>query len=169
MKRYLHNFLKYNRSNGFIKWMVLCSYILIVFSFADVILLFLVSDKKFSGPLVVCIIALLALYLFIMLKMRSQLKPWINFGGAKTKTDDYSAPKTEAYKFSKEAAAVIEERAKDNGMSPEDYLLSLVRVDALSNLGYTSLTEYLNNVRQDNDKVIASAKILKDAKKGIKD
>lgn len=166
MKRPIHDFIKYNRSTPFNKWMVVISYILVIFAFVAILLL--LSDKQYSGLLLILVAILLGVYFFMVIKIRSLLKPWTDFGGAKMKNDDYAAAKTEPYKFSKEASAAIESLARENGMTAEDYLLTLVRHEALLRSGYTSLTEYLNNTRQGNDRITASEDILKNESKRAK-
>lgn len=169
MKGNLRTFIKFNRSNKFIKWMVAISYVLIILAFVDIILLLITSPKNFSGPLVVLAVILLGAYVYVIFKLRSQLNASTNFGGVDLKADDYTAPKTMPYKFSIEASEAIERLANENEMSPEDYLLTLVRHQALSSAGYTTLTEYLNNARTDNDRIAASEKILEDKNKGLKE
>lgn len=169
MKSNLHNFIKYNRSNKFIKWMIVFSYIMVIVVFVNVVFLLLTSSKEFSGPLVVLAVILSGACAYIILRLRSQLKASTNFGGVDMKADDYAAPKTKPYNFSLEASEAIEQMAKDNDMSPEDFLLTLVRHQALSGSGYTTLTEYLNNTKGNNDRIAASEKILKEKSKGIKE
>ena len=169
MKSNLHNFIKFNRSNKFIKWTIAISYILVIVAFVDVVFLLLTSSKDFSGPLVVLAVILLGAYAYIILRLRSQLKASTNFGGVDMKADDYAAPKTKPYNFSLDAAEAIEQMAKDNDMSPEDFLLTLVRHQALSGSGYTTLTEYLNNPKGNNDRIAASEKILKEKIKRVKE
>lgn len=169
MKSNLHNFIKYNRSNKFIKWMIVISYIMVIVAFVNVVFLLLTSSKEFSGPLVVLAVILFGACAYIILRLRSLLKASTNFGGVDMKADDYAAPKTKPYNFSLEASEAIEQMAKDNDMSPEDFLLTLVRHQALSGSGYTTLTEYLNNTKENNDRIAASEKILKEKSKGIKE
>lgn len=169
MKGNLRTFIKFNRSHEFIKWIVSISYVLIILAFVDIIFLLITSPKKFSGPLVVLFVVLLVIDVYVIFRLRSQLNASTNFGGVDMKADDYAAPKTKPYNFSLEASEAIEQMAKDNDMSPEDFLLTLVRHQALSGSGYTTLTEYLNNPKGNNDRIAASEKILKEKSKGLKE
>lgn len=169
MKGYIRDFLKYNRSNSFIKWSVVLIYFLFIIAFASICVLFAVSGKQYSGISILLAIALLAGFVFIILKLRSDLmNTWVNLGGAKDVLD-YAEPKTESISVSKATYATISIRSKINGLDPSDYVLNLVRQEALSGTGYKSLAEYLSNDQQDNDLIAASEKIAKDASKGIKE
>ena len=59
--------------------------------------------------------------------------------------DDFKEDKTVPFLFSETAAKCIREAAAEEGMTPEDWLLSVVSLKLLLNSGYSNLKDYLED------------------------
>ena len=66
--------------------------------------------------------------------------------------------------FSETAAACIRKAAKEEGLTPEDWLLSVISLNLLTNSGYSNLKDYLKDNIRKNSQYPTLRKYLKDAK-----
>lgn len=66
--------------------------------------------------------------------------------------DDFAEDKKVPFLFSETAAACIRKAAKEEGMTPENWLLSVVSTYLLDNSGYSNMKDYLEDNIQKNSK-----------------
>ena len=59
--------------------------------------------------------------------------------------DDFAEEKKVPFLFSETAAACIRQAAEEEGMTPENWLLSVVSLKLLLNSGYNNLKDYLED------------------------
>ena len=59
--------------------------------------------------------------------------------------DDFAEEKTVPFMFSETAAACIRKAVKEEGLTPEDWLLSVISLNLLTNSGYSNLKDYLKD------------------------
>ena len=78
--------------------------------------------------------------------------------------DDFAEEKTVPFMFSETAAACIRKAAKEEGLTPEDWLLSVISLNLLTNSGYSNLKDYLKDNIRKNSQYPTLRKYLKDAK-----
>lgn len=160
MKSWIAIFLKHNRSNKVLIWSLAVSYLLLVLSIIIVMVIMLTSSRTVAAPVALAVAFIFAALLYIMSRIRSEMTPWANFSDV-SNGPDFDESKTASILTSETALEVAKQRAEYNGLSIEDYIIQLIRIEA----GCLNLGDYLNNNDEREDKVSSSRAIREEAEK----
>lgn len=79
--------------------------------------------------------------------------------------DDFAEEKKVPFLFSETAATCIRQAAKEEGMTPEDWLLSVVSLKLLLHSGYSNLKDYLEDDLKKNSQYNSLKSWIEFAKK----